>query len=106
MKPDSGRVAADPREWSYVFRVNCPRGWRQHVAQWLRLLAMRIDGRWSAGIEIVSDPLLPAGRRAAALNEGMKHARRLLVDECRSAAIERTLRVYQPHLYADEKRDG
>lgn len=94
-------MSKDPSTWWWVFRVNLPRGWRQHVGQWLRRLAARIDGRWSLAIEVRTDPPIDSVTTRAVIRAGMKHAERLLTNETEAAACDRVMRARMPDLFRD-----
>lgn len=97
---------SDPVEvtFSWTFRANCPRTWRQRVATRLHDWIARIDGRNVIAIEVRTSPQLSANTVAECMNDGLRHSCRVLAEACRTEALERALRIERPDLYEQEQQ--
>jgi hypothetical protein len=92
-----------PHLFAWRMSTNSPRGWRQRVAQWLHLMAQRLDGRHSLAIDFECQPQIAPACQRAVLVQALKQAQTLLHDEVQAAAVEQRLRADRPELYRDRQ---
>lgn len=78
--------------WS--LRVNRATTWRERLGNALRRLAGRIDGRWSLGIEIVTQPPIGITSQGECLFQGYAAMSRAIRSETEAEAIEGPMRKY------------
>lgn len=67
-------------DYSYSFRCNSPRVWRQRLAQWLCRMAARLDGRFVMAVEVTTSPALSRVYVAQALGVGLEVSKRMVVE--------------------------
>lgn len=86
--------------WRFRLQVNGPpRNWRDSVGDVLRLLAEKIDGRVSLGVQAATEPPIGHRRMLECLNLGFDAARRALESEARAEAEETVLRQMHGELF-------
>ena len=89
-------------DYSYSFRSNSPRGWRQRLAQWLCRMAARLDGRFVMAVEVTTRPALSRVYVSQALGVGLDVSKRLVVEAVEASVIDRLMPEINPELYRQE----
>lgn len=100
MKIDTGGFSL---HYWYKCRINASAGWREHLADVLRALAAKLDGRCNLAVEIATIPPLTEERRTDCLVAGAQAIRRQVEQETHSAALESRLHLTRPELFKDHK---
>lgn len=73
------------------------------LADRLRVLASRIDRRYTLAVEMKSEPVLPMEVKAECIKVGFQHAERLFAEEVKMAAVELGYREALHCMFAADK---
>lgn len=73
-------------------------GWRRWLAQHLRGMAWRLDGRYTLGLEITSSERLSPGTEREVITAGIQHMQRHLGVVTKLAAVEHMMAEQRPDL--------
>ena len=86
---------------SFEYGVSCNQdngGWRRRLAQRLRRLAQRLDGRRTLGLEFTSSERLSHGSATEVVQAGLDHMLRHMCELTRLAAVEQMMAEQRPDL--------
>jgi len=94
------------RDWSYRVTVNsAASNIRERVADWLRKMAYKIDGRITLACHIETTPELSLAKKVECLNRGFTAVEQSVALEVRNEAQEQLFQELNPDLFTKDERD-